>query len=231
MKTLLNHTFCGSKIGLSRTENQDNYLYCNQKKIWCVADGMGGHEHGAIASEYLVKAVRSYFIGLSDVSVEDLVSVLHEVNNDLYLHSKEHSVDVVGTTLVLVCVIEEDSYILWVGDSRLYLVRNDSVYMLTEDHKKVFKKKTSSGSIKRVERLTKAVGMGAGFDVSIKKTKFISNDKILLCTDGFYNATSPQEIFNLTKGDDLLHIKNRFDSHLSTVSNNDDASYSLVIFS
>ena len=127
-------------IGKARKTNQD-YLFISEDavgtlpNIYIVADGMGGHKAGEVASK---GAVQSMVHSLKNTSLRDPVSIMEEavtVANDKIFHMSRDNpeFDGMGTTLVVATVYENYFYVANIGDSRLYIV-NDEIHQITRDH-------------------------------------------------------------------------------------------------
>ena len=123
-------------IGCVRTTNEDSYL-CIEPHIYAVADGMGGHAAGEIASRIIIDTIKNRleFVNPDDCTEERLRSVVLEANQAILHASQENpTYNGMGSTISLFYV--HYGYATWaqVGDSRIYLLRNGQIYQLTSDH-------------------------------------------------------------------------------------------------
>lgn len=199
-------------VGKKRPMNQD-YVYCSLKPVgnlpnlFIVADGMGGHKAGDMASRFTVDT----FVDLVSESCEKdpitlMDSTIKIVNTRLLDKAKE-SMDYegMGTTLVVATVIDDILYVANVGDSRLYLV-NDELRQITRDHSLV-EEMISMGELERKDArthekkniITRAIGgqssvMADFFPVDIKV-----GDKVVMCSDGLCNMVDDDIIKKVVK--------------------------------
>lgn len=197
-----------SHPGHRRKHNEDA-VYSNARSgIWCVADGMGGHQQGALASQWLVETIASMAVFPTlDSCVSALEKRIFALNQTLYekggalalsAHSKRQTV---GCTFVILITDGVRNTCLWAGDSRLYLLRNNNLYQITSDHS-VVNDLVSRGVISADESnnhpqshvVTRA--LGASKTLSIEKKIFTAQqgDRYLLCSDGLYNELEPRDI-------------------------------------
>jgi len=110
-----------SDIGNKRKVNEDSYISSDDNKIWAVADGMGGHNAGDIASQTLIKYLSEYIPSESiNDSVISLEHIIHKANDDLIEKAaKLDDAAIIGATLVLLIANKSEGVILWAGDSRI----------------------------------------------------------------------------------------------------------------
>jgi serine/threonine protein phosphatase PrpC len=189
-----------SHVGRVREVNEDACLELPDAGLWVVADGMGGHEDGAFASRLIVEALEKvgHHSRLS-VLVDDVEDRLRDVHHQLVNRAGENAV--VGSTVAAVLVMQQFSVCLWVGDSRVYRLRNDRLEQLTQDHSYV-EELVELGSLSREEAemhpeanvITRAVGAGEELCLDVRMEEVRSSDLYLICTDGLYKQVSDQEI-------------------------------------
>ena len=193
--------------------NQD-YIYCNEHAIGClpnlfiVADGMGGHKAGDLASKMCVEAVCD---SVRDSELTTPVSVLNEA-----VFKAHHSVQTIaadnpdyegmGTTLVVATILDNILYVANIGDSRLYLLR-ETLNQITEDHSLVEEMVKSGELAKENVRshpnknvITRALGVGSEIKPDYFEVKLHREDVILMCTDGLSNMIEDAEIEYIIKG-------------------------------
>ena len=192
-------------IGQIRKINQDYYINLQYSNIAVVgvADGLGGHKAGEVASSSCGVIIKDYFDKLNknvryeDINKYDIERLIYGINNHIY----NKSIDIedysgMGTTLTLCVASNEKAIIYHVGDSRAYLV-NENVIQITKDHSliqclidsgEISKKDAQSHPNKHV--ITRAIGTNK--DVIIDKTEISlkTNDVILICSDGLTNTIS-----------------------------------------
>ena len=123
--------------GLARSENEDCHVSLPQQQVWLVADGMGGHDNGRFASQTIVEAARNAVLpdGL-EAATYALGEAIHAANAKIYATSREAG-KMMGSTVVALVVREGDFAVMWAGDSRAYLFRDDQLIQLTTDHSQV----------------------------------------------------------------------------------------------
>lgn len=205
-------SFSITDTGLKRTINQDS-VYCSEdavgifSNLFIVADGMGGHNAGDMASKLCVEA---FYKSVSESELRTPVSILNEAV--FYAHGQiqdkaDESPDYygMGTTLVAAVIMDKTLYIANIGDSRLYILR-DGLEQITEDHSLVEEMVKSGELAKENVRshpnkniITRALGIGMDiqpdyFDISVQE-----GDIILMCSDGLTNMLEDAEIEYIIK--------------------------------
>jgi len=188
--------------GPVRVQNEDSLYIDEKKRIWAVADGMGGHTGGAVASHLAVKYVAEYFSKKIITEPEnDLKKVFQTINQLIKENQKkDQNLKEMGTTLTLGIVRHNYLYIGHIGDSRAYVFRKDKLLKLTQDHTYVAKM-ISQGVLNEEEAQThpyrhlliKALD-GAHDEVDIIKFKVQPQDMFIFCTDGLLDGLSEAEI-------------------------------------
>lgn len=202
-----------SITGPVREDNQDAILMPNTATsnfpgaLHAVADGMGGYADGRLASnlalQNLLKVVRSSEI--SSPPAKALQKAADAVNFEVYKTSQQLGNGKMGTTLTAAYVVGNLLYILHVGDSRAYLIRNGQATCLTSDHTMVGDMVRSrlipSENIRSHSQrsiLTRAVGLGPFIQPEITQTKLQVGDHIILCSDGVWSVIQDQEFAEKT---------------------------------
>src|SRR6266540_2151184 len=179
-------------IGLVREGNEDSYL--TEEPLFAVADGMGGHRGGEVASQLAVETLEKLF----KQGAGDLPDQVQEANRVVFERSVlERKVAGRGTTLTAALVEGDRVRLAHVGDSRAYLLRDGKVRLLTEDHTLVHRMVTE-GEISQEEAethpqrsvLTRAVGVDTVVDVDDDTVQILPGDRLLLCTDGLTSMVS-----------------------------------------
>lgn len=199
---------CGSRtdVGRVRKINEDALLAKTDMGLWAVADGMGGHEVGDVASRMIVDALDAVqpATGLSDF-VDVVEQALVDVNRQIidYADVMFNSATM-GSTLVALVVCGRVGVCLWAGDSRLYRMRNHQLTQLTRDHSHV-QDLLEAGEISAEEALhhphgnviTRAVGVEEDglIDINVFNTQI--GDTFLLCSDGLYNTVNDEQILDV----------------------------------
>lgn len=201
-------------IGKIRKTNQD-YLFIsedavgNLPNIYIVADGMGGHKAGEVASK---GAVDSMLHALETTLLKDPVSIMEEAvtsaNSKVFHMSRDNpEFEGMGTTLVVATVYEKYFYVANIGDSRLYII-GDEIHQITRDHSYV-EEMVSRGEIDKDSArthakknvITRAVGVETGTYADYFQVKYKKGDKILMCSDGLSNMIGDEDLKAIVKKD------------------------------
>jgi serine/threonine protein phosphatase PrpC len=196
-------TGIATHVGRVRTVNEDNHLADPARGIWLVADGMGGHANGRLASETVVRAVES--VG-APASAPDLLARfkdrIHRANAELIdLAAGEEEDSVIGATMVALLVFSGHYACVWSGDSRVYLVREGSITQLSKDHTEV-QELLDRGAIGPAEAklwprrnvVTKAIGVFDEPSLDIVHGEIHPDDVFVLCSDGLTGHVEDEEI-------------------------------------
>jgi serine/threonine protein phosphatase PrpC len=210
---------CGQSVGMQRDHNEDalymltTTLASDTRNIvfglYIVADGMGGHQHGEVASALAVRAMSSYIVRniyaplLSvitqeqDQSIQEIMQAgVMEANQTILSHALGG-----GTTLTAVLVFGDQLTFAHVGDSRAYLIRPNSVEVVTRDHSLV-KRLEELGQITAQEAAThpqrnvlyRALGQGEPFEPDIFTAPVPPGEHLLLCSDGLWGLVAQEKI-------------------------------------
>ena len=192
-----------SDVGLSRQLNEDNWGWrklASGANLYVVADGMGGHDSGEVASEIAVQTICKVAVERAGVlstnldSVENLLDEAFQAANNTIKDEAEARGTDMGTTLVSVLVLENRvMFLANVGDSRAYLLRNQSLHQLSRDHSLVAKM-VERGRITAEEArnhphsniLLRTVGTDRDIEIDMFRFELESGDRVLLCTDGLW---------------------------------------------
>ena len=179
-----------SDVGLAREVNEDAYLI--DDPLFVVADGMGGHVAGDVASATAVAVIADEFAAADTGDPESLIAVLRRANSAIWQKSQsDPSLQGMGTTCTLLTIHDSQAHLAHVGDSRAYLLRDGELSQLTEDH-------TLVGRMVREGRLSqqdaehhpqrniimRVLGVDSDVEVDILSLDLIPNDQLLLCSDG-----------------------------------------------
>jgi protein phosphatase len=190
----------GSHIGL-RKNNEDSYYINEACRLFVIADGMGGHEHGKMASRMAVE----HFMQMADdntsagFSLEQMERMLEEANQEIYSRQEALHIDVMGTTLTAVKIADSHLYAGHIGDSRLYLYRDEELTQLTQDHSyyaELLRQGNTDIPLENRQKnvLLKALGPEETAEGQFFEEEIYPDDILLLCTDGLYNAVSHAEL-------------------------------------
>lgn len=192
-----------TNVGLKRTINEDSILVETDRGLWAVADGMGGHEAGEIASTMVTDALRC-LPELADVDelAEKAVEALKDVNRQLIeLATAGGTKQTIGTTIVGLAVTDGTFRCFWMGDSRAYLLRDGEIGRLTHDHSLV-QNLVDAGMLnpddaethENANLITRAVGVSEECDVDIVSGEVRPGDQFVLASDGLTRVVRDQEL-------------------------------------
>ncbi|PTB17102.1 serine/threonine protein phosphatase [Trinickia symbiotica] len=189
-------------VGLVRAINEDACLDRPERGLWAVADGMGGHAAGDVASRMVVEALA----GLSAPdTLEDYLDAARDAldvaNRRLRHEAASRHVRTIGTTVAVCLACGRRCAVLWAGDSRVYLYRDARLAQLTRDHSAV-EELRSQGYLSAEEALhhpaqhliTRAVGAADELELDETVVDVRDGDLFLLCSDGLTNEASDAEI-------------------------------------
>jgi serine/threonine protein phosphatase PrpC len=205
-----------SEVGLHRSGNEDSALI--NGVLIAVADGMGGHAGGEVASKVAITTLAQILPLLNNdemdsESLEDfLLNSILDVDNEIALTAQANDrLSGMGTTLSAVALYRGQAYVLHVGDSRVYRLRGKEFSQLTKDHS-VVQELIDSGAITEEEAATHPqrsvltnVLMGHGNMVPVLiEYDAKPGDKFLLCSDGLSNVVLNEEIYKYLSGDDAI---------------------------
>lgn len=195
-----------SEKGCIRKNNEDSLLVLPAHGLYAVADGMGGHRAGEVASATALKELEKWaprFGELEDQALESgLTEAFRQVNRVVYESSTTVPENAgMGTTLTVLLVRGQTAVIGHVGDSRAYLWREQELTFLTKDHSLVGELlRLGQISLEEAEKhpqrhvLMRAVGADIKIELDCRSLSLQSGDVFLLCTDGFSNMISHQEL-------------------------------------
>jgi serine/threonine-protein phosphatase Stp1 len=190
-------------VGLRRKVNEDSIFERTERGLWAVADGMGGHEAGDVASAKVVEAFRSLPIvyGLDEL-VEAAIDALYGVNRELIeLAQSGGHARTIGTTVVGLAIADGHFRCFWAGDSRAYRIRNGQIRRLSRDHSLV-QDLVDAGMLKAEEAekhesanvITRAVGVSEDLQVDSSTGDADAGDIFLLASDGLTRLVDDYEI-------------------------------------
>lgn len=190
-----------SHRGCVRQRNEDRFLVDPDSGLWLVADGMGGHDAGDVASASIVEHLAAMGAANSAPDLrarfEDGLSRAH---TEIRQISKERGVTI-GSTVAALLAIDGSFACLWSGDSRVYLVRAGSIAQVSRDHTEV-QELLDRGMINPDEArnwprrniITRAVGVSDEAVIDVQQGKIVPGDVFLLCTDGLTAHVTDSEI-------------------------------------
>jgi len=195
-------------IGSKRKKNQDRFLADNEHKVYVVADGMGGHKGGEVASQLVVDTFQK-MIQNSEVNSSFLPRSIKEANLEIFKKSKsDKKVQGMGTTVSALMVQDQKCYFAHVGDSRIYMISGDNMWQITEDHSLVSESEKmgypQTEEMKLYKNIvTRALGFHSDVDVDIYSKEITPKDRFLICSDGLTNMVSDQKITEIVNKYDI----------------------------
>lgn len=189
----------GTHTGLRREHNEDTYWADSELGLWLVADGMGGHDHGEVASalarDHVVAAVKSG---------TPLAQAITFADAEIIRHSSEKRTDrPMGTTVVAVLIRDDQFEVSWVGDSRVYVHGNGRLRQVSRDHSYV-QELVDQGAITAAQAktsphrnvVTQALGVTQPDQLKVETIKgtLAPGEQLLLCSDGLTEEVSDDGI-------------------------------------
>ena len=196
----------GSDIGRKRKTNQDSICVSHDLHLYAVADGMGGHNGGDIASQLSVKVMPEYHKSHHGDEPHLLMkNMIQEVNKAIFEKGKDQpELQGMGTTLAAIHFAGPQLIIGNVGDSRVYLVNNKHIFQMTRDHSFV-QEKLNMGIYTREEAvkdpqknvLVRSVGFEPDLQVDVFNYRICKNDIFMICSDGLHGKVSDGDILHL----------------------------------
>jgi serine/threonine-protein phosphatase Stp1 len=191
-------------VGLRRKVNEDSILVRTERGLWAVADGMGGHEAGDVASAMVTEALRQLPIVYDlDELVESAVVALQGVNRELIAlaHADNDRSRTIGTTVVGLAIAEGQFRCFWAGDSRGYRLRDGQIRRLSRDHSLVqdlvdagMLKSEEAESHENANIITRAVGVAEELQVDSSTGEAAPGDLFLLASDGLTRLVADGEL-------------------------------------
>jgi protein phosphatase len=195
-------SFALSHVGCVRKLNEDSVLARPEIGLWGVADGMGGHGGGDLASATVVAALAKLRPPASAAEFLDAFETcVADANEDLRAYGREQAKSLVGTTLVAVLIFDLRYACVWCGDSRAYLLRDGELRRISRDHSEV-QELLDRGVISaeqartwpRRNVVTRALGAYDQVELEIVDGPTGPGDRFLLCSDGLTGHLSDAEI-------------------------------------
>ena len=235
-------TYGDSKRGLVRKVNEDA-IYTGAENLCFLADGMGGYDGGQVASSLAVQSAVRYFLsGEKSFSRESLRESFYQANQAILAEKKdEPSLQSMGTTMIGAAL--EDSRLYWahVGDSRLYIYRNEELTQVTTDHSFVMEL-VSEGKLSKEEmrvhprknEITRAIGIESDLKVDTGCIDLTDDTCILICSDGVSGPLDDEKIKSILSSgerktvEDLEVLGKKLMAAVYETGAKDNASYILI---
>lgn len=213
-------TLLGAKtdLGCVRENNEDKFEFFQpddedvlaiKGSFYAVADGMGGHAAGQIASEIALTTIKAYYADSSPIVEESLRSAIQQANGLVYDTSRAIvERNGMGTTITALVVRGEEVFVAQVGDSRCYRLRGNKIEQITDDHSWVNEQvKRGALSLEEAEMspfknvITRSIGNAPSVDVDVFTLDLEEGDQFLLCSDGLSNEVAVGEMKDAMKHD------------------------------
>lgn len=210
-----------TNVGMKRNHNEDNFSILEENGLYIVADGMGGHASGEVASQMAVDALKEFFAATEQdpertwpykmdrskgYEENRLITGIKLANLRIYESAqREAKQRGMGTTLVSLFAVEDGVYVAHVGDSRSYRIRDKKLEQLTEDHsllndyikmKRLTPEEIANFPHKNV--IVRALGMKDTVKVDTRFETPREGDTYLLCSDGLSGPVSDEELLEIT---------------------------------
>ena len=216
-----------SDLGRVRKLNEDSFLVSDDLKLYLVADGMGGHAAGDVASSKSIELIKTFIERTAkdnDITwpfemnpelapeANKLIAAVQIANKEIYrMSSTNPELKGMGTTIAGLFIAESKGYIVHVGDSRVYLMRNERLKQITEDHSWVneqLKENVITEDEAKQHRwknvITRALGSEIEVNVDLQEENIVSGDIFLICSDGLSGMVERETMENIIK----KHIDN-----------------------
>lgn len=203
--------FASTDIGKSRPINEDAYYAPGEGETFCaVADGMGGHNAGEVASSIAVKEFSAHMRKAHTHFDQAIRTAVEKANTAIYAAAVgRDELSGMGTTITALCLRNHHAYIGHVGDSRAYLFRNNAIVRVTTDHTLV-EEMVAKGLITVEEArvhpkrnyVTRALGTSPSVEVDVIRLDRRDDDIYLLCSDGLSNYVTEREMKEIVFADE-----------------------------
>lgn len=211
-------TYSVTDVGLRRKINQD-YVFAsdepvgNLPNLYIVADGMGGHNAGDFASRFVVEKVREYIAGSKNTKPVILLQEAIQNANTLLLKEAFEKEELLGmgTTIVVTTILGSIVLTANVGDSRMYMIDDESIRQITRDHSLVEEMVRMGQLTKELAKIhpdkniiTRAVGAAADVQPDIFETKLRKKSILLMCSDGLTNMVEDARIHEIVTSEQSI---------------------------
>lgn len=231
-----------SDKGRVRENNQDSYFVMPEQGIFLVADGVGGHTHGELASRTAMTDIAA-FVRENPIPPGAETELLEQyfcnlallVNEHIYTIADEKAPRGMATTLIILYIDGDMAYALNVGDSRVYLVRENAMTQITEDHtfvndlvKRGIISENEAKNHPDKNMITKAIGADKTVEPDFYSFDIKKDDVILMCTDGLYNEVSSEMMLKMICSEDDMR---KLCSDLVDMANNHGGGDNITVVS
>jgi serine/threonine protein phosphatase PrpC len=187
--------------GMVRERNEDACLVRTEIGLWAVADGMGGHEAGDVASRILVKSLDGIAEPSSSAALlEQCEERVFLANQKILALSRARNGAIIGTTAAILLIREEYYACVWAGDSRVYLIKDGAIGQVSHDHTEV-EQLIAEGKLSREDAkdwpnnvITRAVGVDEDLELEVVTGPADAGDIFVICSDGLTKHLDDDEI-------------------------------------
>jgi serine/threonine protein phosphatase Stp1 len=223
-------------VGKVRKVNEDSILALPDQRIWVVADGMGGHEAGDYASQTITETVAMIPPDLPPGELmRELRSAILRANTQIHDAAVNRFRTTVGSTVVALILTDTHFAALWAGDSRVYLLRDGAIQMLTSDHS-VVGEFVALGQMTWDEAehhpqsnaITRAVGVDETLELDKVRGEVFSGDRFLLCSDGLTKYAGIAALERMLKDAPIETVVDRLMTHALASGGGDNVSVIVV---
>ena len=206
-------SFGKTHVGMKRSHNEDAFYRNDEIGLYIVADGMGGHKAGEIASNMAVESIKNYVLNQKKVAEQSLVDAIYVANNLIFKSAAANAqYSGMGTTIVSMAFNSTGAMLCHVGDSRAYILTRGKLERLTEDHTYV-NEQFKTGLITEAQMethsmrnvLTRSLGFSEQIKVASQKLNIHAGDRYLLCSDGLSHMVADNVIAELGSIPDAVH--------------------------
>ncbi|MGC9984309.1 MAG: Stp1/IreP family PP2C-type Ser/Thr phosphatase [Polyangia bacterium] len=231
--------WAATDVGRKRQHNEDNFLIDKKLSLFAVADGMGGHASGEIASQIAVTDFRNAMEARKDlldgyarhedgITTQDILAAMENAVQQAGVTifergQKEREKRGMGTTLSALLLVGERAFIAHVGDSRVYMVRQNQTVQLTEDHSlvnelirhgKVTRESLAASPYASYKNaVTRALGVYETTQVDTIDLEVLPGDQFLLCSDGLHAYLQDKDVTSFLGGDHVTAIPQKLVDH------------------
>lgn len=198
-------------VGVVRDMNEDAFLELPEIGLWVVADGMGGHSAGDLASGGIIETLSSLPEPHSLASsVDDIELRLVQLNQRLREIAAREEVHTIGSTVVALIAVDRHCVCVWAGDSRIYRSRGGVLEQLTQDHalveelveKGVLRAEEAAGH-PQSNLVTRAIGASEILHLDMEIFELQTQDQFILCSDGLDKELPTEDIANLARSEKI----------------------------
>ena len=197
-------------VGRVRPINEDSFYAPAEGERFCaVADGMGGHNAGEVASALAVQVFSRSMRDVERITAEALRAAVERANDEVYYAAMENAgMSGMGTTFSALAVQDDTVFLAHVGDSRIYLVRRGAIMQITTDHTLV-EEMVQRGMITPREArihpkrniITRALGTEARVEIDVMQMSLREGDAFFLCSDGMSNYVEERDILRAAEAE------------------------------